>query len=129
MVRRIEAPARIPVPGGKIIDEYVGNVSSGDGDVSIAVMQAPPGWEEPAQTPEFTEYTIVLRGSLVVETGGETLDVNAGQAIVTEPDERLRYTSGPDGADYIAICLPAFAEELAHRDQEPPDTSPGELVV
>jgi mannose-6-phosphate isomerase-like protein (cupin superfamily) len=116
----IGGPTRIPVPGGKVIDEYVGRVNSGEAAVSVAHMVAPGGWEEPAQTPEFDEYTLVLRGSLRVETTAGVYDVAAGQAIVTRAGERIRYrVLDPDGAEYVAICQPAFAPELAHRDPEP----------
>ncbi|MER6512645.1 cupin domain-containing protein [Nonomuraea sp. NPDC048881] len=116
MVRKIEGPTRIPVPGGKIIDEHVGRVNSGDEQVSIAHMTAPPGWAEPAQTPSFTEYTVVLRGSLLVEHDGGTVEVGAGQSVVTSPGEKVRYSVGPDGAEYVAVCLPAFTPESAGRD-------------
>lgn len=115
MVRRIEVPTRIPVPGGKIIDEHVGRASSGDDGVSIAHMVAPAGWSEPPQTPEFAEYTVVLAGTLLVERQGETTEVSAGQAVVCEPGETIRYRVGDDGAEYIAVCLPAFSPEAAHR--------------
>ena len=117
MPELIERPTRIPVPGGKVIDEYVGRVTSGTEAVSVAHMQAPPGWDEPAQTPQFDEVTLVLRGAVVVEHDGEELTVAAGQAVVTRAGERVRYTVGPDGADYVAVCLPAFAPELAHREE------------
>ncbi|MBE3008788.1 cupin [Microbispora sp. NEAU-D428] len=117
MVRRIEGPTRIPVPGGKVIDEYVGRVNSGDEQVSIAHMVAPPGWEEPAQTPDFAEYTLVLKGSVVVEHAGGTTVVEAGQAFVSEPGEKIRYSSGPSGAEYVAVCLPAFSPETANREE------------
>ncbi|MEV0380070.1 cupin [Nonomuraea sp. NPDC050643] len=116
MVRKIEAPARIPVPGGKLIDEHVGRVSSGDEAISIAHMSAPPGWEEPAQTPSFTEYTVVLRGTVIVEHAEGTTEVGAGQSLVTYPGEKVRYSTGPEGADYVAVCLPAFTPESAGRD-------------
>lgn len=116
MVRKIEGPTRIPVPGGKVIDEHIGRVNSGDEAVSIARMSAPPGWEEPAQTPSFTEYTLVLRGSLLVEHAEGTMEVTAGQSVVTSPGEKIRYRSGPDGAEYVAVCLPAFSPEAAGRD-------------
>ena len=118
--RLIGAPTRIPVPGGKVIDEYVGRVTSGSSAVSVAHMQAPPDWSEPAQTPEFDEVTLVLRGSVVVEHDGGRLEVPAGQAVVTPAGERVRYLVGPDGAEYVAVCLPAFDPDLAHR--EPGDT-------
>lgn len=117
MPRLIEAPARIPVPGGKLIDEYVGRVVSATSSVSVAHMRAPAGWSEPAQTPEFDEITLVLKGSLRIEHDGGQLNVAAGQAVITAAGERVRYLVG-DGADaeYVAICLPAFAPDLAHRD-------------
>jgi Mannose-6-phosphate isomerase len=115
----IEKATRVPVPGGKVIDEYVGRVNSGESAVSVAHMVAPGGWAEPAQTPDFDEYTLVLRGSVRVETPTGVLDVAAGSAIVTRAGERIRY-SVPDGegAEYVAICRPAFAPDLAHRDDE-----------
>jgi mannose-6-phosphate isomerase-like protein (cupin superfamily) len=119
MPRLIEAPTRIPVPGGKVIDEYVGRVNSGTPAVSIAHMVAPPGWCEPAQAPDFDEYTLVLRGAVRVEHAGGSLEVRAGQAVLTPAGERVRYLSGEDGAEYVAVCLPAFAPEAAHRDPEP----------
>ncbi|MGI5269121.1 cupin domain-containing protein [Nonomuraea sp. CA-218870] len=117
MVRKIEGPSRVPVPGGKLIDEHVGRVNSGDEAVSIAHMVAPPGWEEPAQTPEFAEYTLVLRGAVLVEHAGGTTEVLAGQTLVTEPGERIRYRTGDEGAEYIAVCLPAFSPDSARRDE------------
>ena len=115
MVRKIEAATRIPVPGGKLIDEHIGRVNSGDEAISIAHMVAPPGWDEPAQTPSFTEYTVVLRGTLLVEHADGTTEVTAGQSIVTDPGEKIRYSTGPDGAEYIAVCLPAFSPDGANR--------------
>ncbi|MET8049597.1 MULTISPECIES: cupin domain-containing protein [unclassified Streptosporangium] len=116
MVRKIDNATRIPVPGGKTIDEYVGRVNSGDDRISIARMVAPAGWEEPAQTPEFAEYTLVLKGTVIVEHDGGTTEVGAGEVFTCEPGERIRYRSGPDGAEYVAICLPAFSPETANRD-------------
>lgn len=116
MVRKIEGPARIPVPGGKVIDEHVGRVASGDEAISIAHMTAPPGWDEPPQTPSFTEYTVVLRGVVLVEHEGGVTRVEAGQSVVTMPGEKVRYSAGPEGAEYIAVCLPAFSPEGAGRD-------------
>jgi mannose-6-phosphate isomerase-like protein (cupin superfamily) len=118
MPQLIEAPTRIPVPGGKVIDEYVGRVTSGESAVSVAHMQAPPGWSEPAQAPDFDEVTLVLRGTVQVEHDGGVTDVRAGQALVTRAGERVRYLVGDEGAEYVAVCLPAFAPELAHRDDE-----------
>ncbi len=116
MAQLIEAPTRIPVPGGKTIDEYVGRVTTADTAVSIAHMVAPPGWTEPYQTPDFDEYTVVLQGTLQVDTPTGPLTVHAGQAVITRSGERIRYsTPTPEGATYLAICLPAFAPHLAHR--------------
>ncbi|GGL05115.1 cupin domain-containing protein [Planomonospora parontospora] len=117
MVRKIDSATRIPVPGGKIIDEYVGRVNSGDAGISIAHMKAPAGWDEPAQTPEFAEYTLVLSGTVVVEHAGGTTEVRAGQAFACEPGEKVRYSCGPEGAEYVAVCLPAFSPETARRDE------------
>ncbi|HEY3502883.1 MAG TPA: cupin [Actinocatenispora sp.] len=116
MPELIDAPTQIPVPGGKIINEYAGRVNTGTEAVSIAHMVAPGGWEEPAQAPEFDEYTVVLRGVLVVEHDGGVTEVGAGQGVVTRAGERVRYRTGPDGAEYVAVCLPAFAPDLAHRE-------------
>jgi ethanolamine utilization protein EutQ (cupin superfamily) len=112
----IAQPTRIPVPGGKVIDEYVGRVTSGTSSVSVAHMKAPAGWDEPAQTPEFDEVTLVLTGTVRVEHDGGTLDVPAGQAVLTRAGERVRYSVGDEGAEYVAVCLPAFDPGLAHRD-------------
>jgi len=109
-------PVRIPVPGGKVIEEYVGRVRTGTPGVSVARMAAPAGWEEPAQTPEFDEVTLVLSGAVRVEHDGGVLQVTAGQAVLTRAGERVRYSVGPDGADYVAVCLPAFAPDAAHRE-------------
>lgn len=117
MAELIGRPTRIPVPGGKTIDEYVGRVNTGDEAVSVAHMIAPGGWAEPAQAPEFDEITLVLRGLVRIETTAGMIDVGAGQAVVTRAGERVRYLAPePDGAEYVAICLPAFGPELAHRD-------------
>jgi mannose-6-phosphate isomerase-like protein (cupin superfamily) len=117
MPELIASPTRIPVPGGKVIDEYVGRVTTETASVSVAHMQAPAGWEEPAQTPEFDEVTLVLRGAVVVEHDGGALEVSAGQAVLTRAGERVRYAVGPEGAEYVAVCLPAFSPDLAHRDE------------
>lgn len=118
MPQLVPKPVAIPVPGGKRIDEYVGSVATGDPSLSVAHMKAPPGWEEPAQTPEFREATVVLAGELIVETPAETLRVTAGQAVVTMPGETVRYLTGDLGAEYIAVCLPAFSEPAAHRGDQ-----------
>ena len=117
MPQLVPAPTRIPVPGGKSIEEYVGHVTTGTPEVSVARMVAPGGWAEPAQTPEFDEITVVLRGVVRVEHYGGVLDVAAGQAVITRSGERVRYsTPAGEGAEYVAVCLPAFAPDLAHRD-------------
>lgn len=115
----IPSPTRIVAAGTppKLIDEYVGRVNSGASGVSIAHMRAPGGWVEPAQTPEFDEYTVVLRGMVRVEHVGGTLDVRAGEAVFTRAGERVRYaTPLAEGAEYVAVCLPAFAPDLVHRE-------------
>lgn len=114
----IASPTTIPVQGGKIIDEHVGRVNTGTETVSIAHMRAPGGWTEPFQTPSFDEYTLVLAGTVLVEHDGGTLEVSTGQCVLTHAGERIRYSCGPAGADYVAVCLPAFAPEAAHRDED-----------
>lgn len=116
MPRVLSEPVTIPVPGGKLIEELVGAASSGDRQMSIAHMQAPAGWTEPFQTPDFTEYTVVVRGTVTVECGGVVHRCHAGQVLVTQPGERIRYGVGPEGAEYLAICLPAFTPESVHRE-------------
>lgn len=121
MPTRIDAPTRITSAGNKpkLIDEYIGRVNSGDAGVSVAHMRSPSGWVEPGQRPAFREFTVVLRGLLRVEHEGGAIDVAAGQAIITEPGEWIRYsTPGDDGAEYIAVCLPAFSPDTVHRDAE-----------
>jgi mannose-6-phosphate isomerase-like protein (cupin superfamily) len=113
----VPAPTRVPVPGGKVIDEYVGRVTTGTERVSVAHMVAPAGWSEPAQTPDFDEVTLVLRGTVLVEHDGGLLAVRAGQAVLTRAGERVRYRTGAgEEAEYVAVCLPAFSPDLAHRD-------------
>lgn len=115
----ITLPSRIQSAGNKpkIIEELIGRVNSKSTDISIAHMHSPTGWEEPGQTPEFDEYTVVLKGMLRVTHRGGTTDVHAGQAIVANRGEWVRYSSpGADGAEYIAVCLPAFSPESVHRD-------------
>lgn len=113
----LEAPTRIAVPGNKIIDEYIGRVNSKDAAVSIAHMRSPSGWTESGQQPEFDEFTIVLKGSMRVESRDGVIDVRAGQAVITRRGEWVRYsTPSPEGAEYIAVCLPAFDLPAAHRD-------------
>lgn len=116
----ISKPTRIQSAGNlpKIIDEYIGRVNSGDAGVSIAHMKSPGGWTEPGQRPQFDEYTIVLRGTLTVDHEGGQLEVTAGQAVHAKAGEWVRYSSPhPDGAEYIAVCLPAFAPDTVHRDE------------
>ena len=101
----------------KTILEFFGNVNSGNGDVSIARMDSPEGWVEPGQTPDFDEYTVVLDGTLRVETEDTAFDVSAGQGVLAEKRRWVRYTSPyPGGAEYIAVCIPAFAPDTVHRD-------------
>lgn len=121
MPKLIEAPNRIEAAGNKpkIIDEYVGRVATRSAAVSVAHMRSPGGWQEPGQTPEFEEMTVVLKGTLRVEHRAGTLDVAAGQAVVTSPGEWVRYsTPGAEGAEYIAVCLPAFSPDTVHRDAD-----------
>jgi mannose-6-phosphate isomerase-like protein (cupin superfamily) len=119
MPRLIESPRRIEAAGNrpKLIDEYVGRVNTSDEQVSIAHMRSPGGWVEPGQAPDFDEYTLVLRGLLRVEHRGGSLDVRAGQAVAVRRGEWVRYsTPEPEGAVYVAVCLPAFGADLVHRD-------------
>lgn len=119
MPRLIEKPTRIEAAGQppKQIEEYIGRVNSSHDATSVARMISPGGWQEPGQTPEFLEVSVVLRGVLRVEHKGGMLDVRAGQAVVTEPGEWIRYsTPDPAGAEYIAVCLPAFSPATVHRD-------------
>jgi mannose-6-phosphate isomerase-like protein (cupin superfamily) len=114
----ISQPTRIEAAGNKpkLIDEYVGRVNSGHSEASIAHMRSPGGWVEPAQTPDFQEFTIVLKGMLRVTHQGGVLDVRAGQAVVCRPGEWVQYsTPQTEGAEYIAICLPAFSPNAVHR--------------
>lgn len=119
MATKIARPTVIRAAGNKpkLIEEYVGMVNSGTAQVSIARMQSPSGWVEPGQTPEFDEYTLVLRGLLRVETKTAVHEIHAGEAIITPRGEWIRYSSpGPEGAEYIAVCLPAFSPQTVHRD-------------
>jgi mannose-6-phosphate isomerase-like protein (cupin superfamily) len=121
MPRLIDSPTRIEAAGNKpkLIDEYVGRVTTQTDGVSIAHMRSPGGWVEPGQRPAFTEYTIVLDGRLRVEHEGGAIDVRAGQAIITNAGEWVRYsTPDADGAEYIAVCTPAFAPDTVHRDPD-----------
>lgn len=115
----IPKPVRIEAAGNKpkLIDEYIGRLASDTAQVSVAKMQSPAGWHEPGQTPEFDEFTIVLKGMLRVEYRGGFSDIRAGQAVITHKGEWVRYsTPEPEGAEYIAVCLPAFSPNTVHRD-------------
>ncbi|MGF1580432.1 MAG: cupin domain-containing protein [Gemmataceae bacterium] len=117
----IERPTTIEAAGNKpkIIEEYVGRVNSREESLSIAHMRSPGGWVEPGQTPEFDEYTVVLKGMLRVTYKGGSIDVQAGQAVLAHREEWVQYsTPETEGAEYIAVCLPAFSPETVHRDDE-----------
>jgi mannose-6-phosphate isomerase-like protein (cupin superfamily) len=121
MPKLIEGPTIIQAAGQppKRIEEYAGRVNSGHSGVSIARMTSPEGWREPGQRPEFEELTVVLRGMVRVEHEGGALDVRAGQAVVSQPGEWIRYsTPESGGAEYIAVCLPAFSPDIVHRDSD-----------
>ncbi len=120
MATLIESCSIIQSAGNKpkMIEEYVGRVNSNTERVSIARMKSPGGWEEPGQTPQFDEYTVVLTGLLLVETKNGTYQVRAGQAVIAPRGEWVRYsTPNPQGAEYIAVCLPAFSPQTVHRDE------------
>jgi mannose-6-phosphate isomerase-like protein (cupin superfamily) len=113
----VKSPTRIPVPANKLIDEYIGRVNTKHESVSIAHMHSPSGWSEPGQQPEFDEFTIVLKGSVRVESKEGVLEVKAGQSVVARRGEWVRYsTPDPEGAEYIAVCVPAFDPATVHRD-------------
>ena len=119
MAKLIEKPQIIEAAGNKIkiIEEFFGRVTSSTDEVSVAKMQSPQGWEEPGQCPEFNEYTVVLKGTLSVKTKEKTFEVKAGQAILAPKGEWVQYSSPFDGgAEYIAVCLPAFSPSTVHRD-------------
>lgn len=116
----ISQPTRIQSAGNKpkLIDEYIGRVNTQTSDASVAHMRSPGGWKEPGQKPDFDEFTIVLNGMLRVKHEGGEMDVHAGQAVVTHKGEWVQYsTPEPDGAEYIAVCLPAFSMDTVHRDE------------
>jgi mannose-6-phosphate isomerase-like protein (cupin superfamily) len=120
MPTKIAGPSIIEAAGTKPkrIEEYIGEVNSGTTSLSIARMISPPGWEEPGQRPEFDEHTVVLKGRLRVESENETLDIRAGQAVIAHAGQWVRYsTPEPEGAEYIAVCLPAFSPLNVHRDE------------
>jgi len=113
----ISKPTRIQAAGSKpkLIDEYIGRVNTATQSTSVAHMRSPAGWEEPGQRPEFDEFTIVLKGIVRVKHEAGTLDVHAGQAVIAHKGERVQYST-PEGAEYIAVCIPAFSPETVHRD-------------
>ena len=120
MIKKIDNPTIVEAAGNKPkrIEEFIGAVNSGTTDLSVARMRSPSGWVEPGQTPEFDEYTLVLKGMLRVETREGEFDVHAGQAIIIGAHEWVQYsTPGDEGAEYIAVCLPAFTPDTVHRDE------------
>ena len=116
----IERPTRITAVGTmpKLIDEYIGDVNSGDAGVSVAHMRSPAGWEEPGQRPAFDEHTVVLKGALHVEHADGVIAVRVGQAITTRAGEWIRYSTPEEDTEYIAVCMPAFSPTTVHRDGE-----------
>jgi len=115
----VQQPTRIPAPGTrpKLIDEYIGRANTDTPAISVAHMRSPQGWEEPGQKPEFDEFTLVLKGMLRVRHQGGTLDVAAGQAVIAHRGEWVQYsTPAEGGAEYVAVCLPAFSIDTVHRD-------------
>jgi mannose-6-phosphate isomerase-like protein (cupin superfamily) len=121
MAKLIHEPTIVQAAGNKPkkIEEFIGRVNSGTAGASVARMTSPGGWQEPGQTPEFDEFTLVLRGTLRVETRDGVLDVRAGQAVIAPRGEWVRYgTPGAEGAEYVAVCVPAFSPATVHRDEE-----------
>jgi quercetin dioxygenase-like cupin family protein len=118
MPELIESPSRVEAAGTKpkLIDEYAGRVNTGEERLSVAHMRSPAGWVEPGQRPDFDEYTLVLKGALHVEHEAGALEVAAGQAVLTRAGEWVRYST-PEGAEYVAVCLPAFSPDTVHRDE------------
>ena len=118
MPELIESPSRVEAAGTKpkLIDEYAGRVNTGEERLSVAHMRSPAGWVEPGQRPEFDEYTLVLKGELRVEHEGGELAVAAGQGVLARAGEWVRYST-PEGAEYVAVCLPAFSPDTVHRDE------------
>lgn len=120
MIDVIKEPKVIKAAGNKpkVIEEFIGKVNSQTADVSIARMKSPSGWEEPGQTPEFDEYSVVLKGFLRVKTENEVADIKAGEAVISNRGQWVQYsTPGPEGAEYIAVCIPAFSPETVNRDE------------
>jgi len=125
MIKLIQSPKLIKAAGNmpKAINEFFGMVNSQNSEISIARMQSPAGWDEPGQTPEFDEYTLVLKGTLRIETKKDDFYVHSNQAVMVSKGEWVRYSSpGEEGAEYIAICVPAFSPEMVHRDQINPES-------
>ena len=121
MAIKVESPTIVEAAGNKpkIIEEFVGNLNTQTSAVSIARMKSPGGWIEPGQTPEFDEYTVVLKGKLQVKTQSDTLEIEAGQAVLTPTGEWVQYsTPTEEGAEYIAVCIPGFKPETVHRDHD-----------
>jgi quercetin dioxygenase-like cupin family protein len=118
-VRLVPAPTVVPAPGAppKVIEEFVGRVNTGTREASLARMRSPQGWSEPGQTPEFDEYTLVLSGTLRLETRYGVIDVQAGQAVIAPRGQWVRYSTPDAPAEYVAVCVPAFAPSLVHRDE------------
>jgi ethanolamine utilization protein EutQ (cupin superfamily) len=116
MPLHVTSPTVVPGVGEKVIGELVGRVNTGTTSLSVARMTSPPGWEEPAQTPEFDEVTVVIDGAVVVEHDGGTITVRPGEAVFARAGERVRYST-PDGAEYLAVCAPAFSPDTVHRDE------------
>lgn len=120
MPEHIYSPSVITAAGNKpkIIEEYIGKVNSGSDTVSVARMKSPQGWIEPGQTPEFDEYTVVFKGMLRVKSKNRTLDIKAGEAVITHKGEWVQYsTPESGGAEYVAVCIPAFSPDTVHRDE------------
>src|SRR5262245_42500862 len=119
MATLVSAPTKIEAAGNKpkIIEEFIGRVNTKTASTSVARMRSPAGWVEPGQTPEFDEFTLVLKGMLRVKTATQSLDVRAGQAVIAHRGEWVQYSSPEeDGAEYVAVCLPAFSPDTVHRD-------------
>lgn len=117
---KIDKPSVIQAAGNKpkIIEEFIGRVNSETEELSIARMKSPSGWVEPGQKPEFNEYTVVLKGMLRIATDDATTDIHAGEAVIVPSGEWVQYsTPGPEGAEYVAVCLPAFSPDIVHRDE------------
>ena len=120
MINVIKKPRVIKAAGNKpkVIEEFIGKVNSQTQDVSIARMKSPSGWEEPRQKPEFDEYTLVLKGFLRIKTENKTVDIKVGEAVIVSRNQWIQYsTPGPEGAEYIAVCVPAFSIDTVHRDE------------